>query len=154
MAEFSLSVAWHLKRGEEFEPGQYSQDHDWTFTGGEVVPASGAANLGGSPDRANPEEALIAATSSCHMLTFLAIAAKSNLKMVSYLDQPTGVVGKLEGGRKAVTEITLRPRVVFSEGDMSEEDLMKLHESAHKYCFISNSLTTEVKIEPQHEFRT
>lgn len=154
MAEFSLSVAWHLKPREDFTPGQYSQDHDWTFTGGEVVAASGAANLGGTADRVNPEEALIASASSCHMLTFLAIAAKSDLKVVSYLDQPVGVTGTIEGGRKAVTEITLRPRVVFSEGEMSEEDLMKLHESSHKYCFIANSLTTRIKIEPQHEFRT
>ncbi len=154
MAEFSLSLAWHLKRGDQFQPGEYSLDHDWTFTGGEVVPASGAANLGGSSDRANPEEALIASASSCHMLTFLAIAAKSNLEVVSYLDQPTGVVDKIEGGRQAVTAITLRPRVVFTEGDMSEEELTKLHESAHKYCFIANSLTAEIKIEPQHEFRT
>jgi len=149
MAELSLSVAWHLKRGEQFQPGEYSQDHDWTFSGGEVVPASNAGHLGGSRDRANPEEALVAAACSCHMLTFLAIAAKSNLKVVSYLDQPTGVVGDIEGGRKAVTEITLRPRV-----EMSEEELTKLHESAHKYCFIANSLNTEIRIEPQHEFRT
>jgi organic hydroperoxide reductase OsmC/OhrA len=154
MADFSLSVTWHLKPGEQFEAGGYSQDHDWTFTGGEVVAASGAANLGGSQDRVNPEEALIAATSSCHMLTFLAIAAKNGLKVMSYLDSPVGTVDKIEGGLKAVTKIVLRPRVVFSEGEMSEEELQKLHESAHKYCFIANSLKSDVAVEPQHEFRT
>lgn len=154
MTEFSLSVAWHLKPGEEFKAGEYNQDHDWTFTGGEVVPASGAANLGGSKDRVNPEEALIAATSSCHMLTFLAIAAKHGMKVMSYLDTPTGVVARGDGGIKAVTQITLRPRVVFSEGEMTEEEVARLHESAHKYCFIANSIKTEVTVDPQHEFRT
>lgn len=153
MEEFNVSLAWHLKPGESFKKGEYSQDHDWTFTGGEVVAASGAAHLGGSVERVNPEEALVAATASCHMLTFLAIAAKSHLKVVAYVDTPSGMVDKGEGGILAVTKITLRPHVVLRESDMTDEKLENLHASAHKYCFISNSLKTEVKVEPQHEFR-
>lgn len=153
MTEFSVSVAWHLKPHETFERGGYGLDHDWTFAGGEVVPASGAPDLGGNPERANPEEALVAAASSCHMLTFLSIAAKHGVKVVSYTDSPTGVLDTIEGGVKAVTRITLRPHVEISEGDLSQEQLERLHHSAHKYCFIANSLSSEVTVEPRHAFR-
>lgn len=152
MDEFSLSVAWHLKPGETFEPGKYSQDHDWTFAGGEVVAASGAPNLGGSGARVNPEESLIASASSCHMLTFLAIAAKHDIQVISYTDAPSGIVAKGDGGIKAITTITLRPHVVFSGGEMGDEELERLHASAHKYCFIANSLKTDISVQPRHEF--
>ena len=147
MSTFSPTVSWHLKPGEKFDPDSYHRDHEWTFPGGEVVLASASPNFGGSTNRVNPDEAVVAATSSCHMLTFLAIAAKQKMAVLSYIDQPVGVVEKNEDGRMAITRITLKPRVVF-EQDIDEAKLQKLHDSAHRNCFVANSLRSEVTIEP------
>ena len=148
MSTFSPTVSWHLGREESFTPDTYSRDHEWTFEGGEVVLASTSPMYGGSANRVNPDEAVIAATASCHMLTFLAIAAKQRLVVRTYIDQPEGVVEKNANGRMAITRMVLRPRVVF-DGDVDAEKLRKLHDSAHRNCFVANSLLTEVTIEPQ-----
>lgn len=147
MTTFKVSVSWHLQPGEVFEPDNYHRDHDWTFSGGEVVPASASAGYGGSPSRVNPDEAVVAATAGCHMLTFLAIAAKQRLKVVSYIDHPEGTLEKNDEGRMAISHIRLNPRVVF-DGEMSEEKLSRLHDSAHRNCFVANSLRSEVSIVP------
>ena len=97
----------------------------------------------------NPDEAVIAATASCHMLTFLSIAAKQGHKVLSYIDQPTGTVEKGSDGRLAITRIVLRPRVVFDDGQEPEAAAMdKLHASAHRNCFVANSLKADISIEP------
>lgn len=148
MSTFSASITWHLAPNEEFGPDSYHRDHEWTFSGGTVLQGSASPIYGGNGHRVNPDEAVVAATASCHMLTFLAIAAKQKFKVVSYVDQPEGTVEKNDEGRIAITHIRLRPRVVF-DGEVSEEKLQRLHESAHRNCFVSNSLRSEVTIEPE-----
>ncbi len=84
------------------------------------------------------------------MLTFLALAAKQGLKVLSYVDSAVGVLGRNADGRMALTEITLRPRVVFGDHTAVEQaDFEALHQKAHKYCFIGNSLNSTIHIEPQ-----
>jgi len=96
----------------------------------------------------DPEEALVAATSSCHMLWFLSLAAKRGFVVDSYVDEAFGVMEKNETGKLAITRITLRPNIQFS-GDKvpSAEELKSLHHTAHEECFIANSLKSEVLIE-------
>ncbi|MDX1802948.1 MAG: OsmC family protein [Alcanivorax sp.] len=147
MSEYDATVAWHLGPNEAFDYESFSRDHEWTFSGGEVVQASGSPAFFGNATRVNPDEAVIAATSSCHMLTFLAIAAKQRHKVLSYIDQPRGRVEKNRDGRMAITHIELRPRVVFEE-DITPQALEKLHASAHRNCFVANSLNTEVTVHP------
>lgn len=147
MSTFSANISWHLLPGEDFEPDSYHRDHEWTFAGGSVQPASASPDFGGNASRVNPDEAVVAATASCHMLTFLAIAAKQRLKVVSYVDHPEGTLDKNDEGRMAITRIRLRPRVVF-DGDVSAEKLSRLHDSAHRNCFVANSLRADVSIEP------
>ena len=89
----------------------------------------------------------MAALSSCHMLTFLAIAAKNRLKVLSYIDRAEGTVDKNEEGRMAITHVVLRPRVVF-DGEVDYDQLTRLHEAAHRNCFVANSLNTPIDIEP------
>lgn len=149
MSEYGATVTWHLKPDTPFEYEQFNRDHEWTLSGGEVVQASASPSFFGSGSRVNPDEAVIAATSSCHMLTFLAIAAKRGLKVLSYIDQPSGTVEKNAEGRTAITHIVLRPRVVFDGVDMDGPALEKLHASAHRNCFVANSLKSDVRIEPQ-----
>lgn len=148
MSTFTASVSWHLQPGEEFDFQHYHKDHEWTFGGGEVVPASASPDFGGTASRVNPDEAVVAATASCHMLTFLAIAAKNRLRVISYIDQPEGVVARNEEGRTAITRIELRPRVVF-DGEVTPEQLRRLHDSAHRNCFVANSLRAEVVVNPR-----
>jgi len=96
----------------------------------------------------DPEEALVAATSSCHMLCFLSLAAQRGFVVDSYVDEAFGVMEKNQTGKLAITRITLRPDIQFS-GDKvpSAEELKSLHHTAHEECFIANSLKSEVLIE-------
>jgi organic hydroperoxide reductase OsmC/OhrA len=99
-------------------------------------------------DAVDPEEAFVAALSSCHMLTFLYLAAKKKFVIESYRDNAVGFMEKNEAGRLAITRVTLRPDIVFS-GDSrpSASDLVALHHAAHDECYIANSVKTEVRVE-------
>ena len=81
------------------------------------LPASAAPDFRGDADRVNPEEAFVAALSSCHMLTFLALAAKRKFVPDSYLDDAVGYLEKNSQGRLAVTRVMLRPRIVWADGN-------------------------------------
>ena len=148
MSEHSVTIAWHLPPDTEFDYDHFDRSHDWTFAGGEVLQASASPEYHGDVTKVNPDDAVIAAVSSCHMLTFLAIAAKQRLKVLSYIDWPVGILEKNAEGRVAITRIELRPKVVFDE-DPDDAALRKLHDSAHRNCFVANSLRSEVVIEPR-----
>jgi organic hydroperoxide reductase OsmC/OhrA len=84
------------------------------------------------------------------MLTFLAVAARKRLVVDSYEDDASGVMEKNDDGKLAVTRVVLRPRVVFGgERSPSGEELERMHEVAHRECFIANSVKTEVALEPR-----
>jgi organic hydroperoxide reductase OsmC/OhrA len=126
----------------------YPRSHTWTFTGNQTVRASAVPEYGGEPEHANPEEGLVAAVAGCHMLTFLAVAAKRGYAVTRYEDDPAGTLGKNAEGRMAITHVRLRPRIAFGgEKQPSAEELGKLHEAAHRNCFIANSLRCEVTVE-------
>jgi organic hydroperoxide reductase OsmC/OhrA len=147
MSEHVVDVSW--SRGEhEFTYDNYSRDHEWRFDGGVTVPGSAnPAYLGTDSGTVDPEEAFVAALSSCHMLTFLAIAAKKRLVVDSYVDHAVGVMAKNEAGRMAVTRVTLHPEIVFAAEAPDEAVLDRLHHLSHQECFIANSVTTEVVVE-------
>ena len=146
MSEHVAEIDW--QRGEaEFRYETYPRDHLWRFGGGVEVPASSAPDFLGSASRVDPEEALVAALSSCHMLTFLALAARKRIVVESYRDRAVGTLAKNEAGRLAVARVSLRPEVRFAE-PQSEEVVARLHQQAHEHCFIANSVTTEVLVEP------
>ena len=94
----------------------------------------------------NPEELLVAALSSCHMLTFLAIAARKRLVVNNYEDDAVGVMTKNEQGKLWVSSVVLHPRVAFAE-PVNPSQLAGIHEQAHHECFIANSVRTEVRVE-------
>jgi organic hydroperoxide reductase OsmC/OhrA len=149
MSEHEARVAW--QRGDvEYTPETYDRTHRWTFGGGVEVEASSAPEYRGRAELPNPEEALVAALSSCHMLTFLALAARRRLVVDSYHDEAVGHLEKNEQGRLAITRATLRPRVVFGgEKQPSADEIARLHHLAHEQCFIANSVTTDVRVEPR-----
>jgi len=147
MSEHRATIGWQ-RISADFTYQTYNRAHEWQFTAA-TVPASATKEYRGDESRVNPEEALVAALSSCHMLTFLAMAAKHKLSLDSYRDDAVGVLEKNAAGKLAITRVTLKPAIVWSAGvTVSAEVLAKLHHDAHENCFIANSVTTEVTVAP------
>jgi organic hydroperoxide reductase OsmC/OhrA len=149
VAEYLATVEWRSEGG--FREGRYSRAHNWTFDGGAVVPASSSPHVVPVPmsDSAgvDPEEALLASVSACHMLWFLHLASDAGLDVAAYRDEALGTMGKDERGRMAMTRIVLRPRIEFAGEAPEADSLERLHHEAHERCFIANSLRTEIVVE-------
>lgn len=121
----------------------------WHFQGGATIQASAAPEYLGSAQRVNPEEAMIAALSSCHMLTFSAIATHKQLAVHNYEDSASGLVGKNGHGKMALTQVTLWPKVTLRGTPIPDSASLKgMHEKAHENCSTANSVLTKVIIEP------
>jgi len=146
MSEHRATIGWQ-RSSADFTYQTYNRAHEWQFTAA-TVPASATKEYRGDESRVNPEEALVAALSSCHMLTFLALAAKHKLSLDSYRDEAVGVLEKNAAGKLAITRVTLKPKIVWSAGvTVTAELLAKLHHDAHENCFIASSVHTEVTVE-------
>jgi len=149
MSEHTVTVEWK-RETPDFTYQSYNRDHDWTFDGGITVRASAAPAYLGSESCVDPEEAFVASLSSCHMLTFLAIAAKKRFVVDGYRDHAVGVLDKDPSSRLAIVRVTLHPEVTFSgEKTPTLEELHLLHDQAHHGCFIANSVKTEIIVESQ-----
>lgn len=131
----------------DFTYDSYDRSHELTFGGGSTITASAAKEYRGNAALPNPEEMLVGALSSCHMLTFLALAARDGLVVDSYEDHAVGTMTKNAQGRLAVTKVVLHPKVAFGGDPPSRETLQRMHEHAHHGCFIANSVHTEVTFE-------
>ena len=152
MHTYLAKVTWKKDQGAKFTDQRYSRRHEWSFDGGVTVPASSSPLVVPVPmsaaDAVDPEEALVASASACHMLWFLFAAAKRGFVVDEYVDDALGTMRKDVEGKTAMTRIALRPRITFSgEKQPSENDLRDLHEIAHKECFIANSLKTEIVVD-------
>jgi organic hydroperoxide reductase OsmC/OhrA len=149
MSEHKATVEWKRETAE-FTYETYNRDHDWIFDAGTRVRASANPAYLGSESCVDPEEAFVVSLSSCHMLTFLAIACKKRFSVESYRDQAVGILEKDASGRLAITRVTLRPEVRFTgERTPTSEEVRQLHDQAHHTCFIANSVKTEMIVEPQ-----
>ncbi|TKE99482.1 OsmC family peroxiredoxin [Vibrio kanaloae] len=151
MSEYGAVIRWQKEEDEAFSDNQYSRSHTWEFDGGVTVPASSSPHVVPLPlsvaENVDPEEAFIAALSSCHMLTFLGIAAKQKYVIGSYVDDAVGVLEEDESGRSSVTKVTLRPEIVFlGTKQPTAKQIQKLHHLAHKNCFIANSVKTDIVV--------
>lgn len=147
MSEHKAKIVW--TRGDRaFNYETYSRDHVVRFGSEAVLEVSAAPAYKGSPNLANPEEMLVAALASCHMLTFLAIAVRQKVVVEQYDDDAVGYLEKNAQGRLAVTRVVLRPRVRFAPDTLLDDAaLAAMHDKAHHNCFIANSVTTEISIE-------
>lgn len=147
MTEHRASISWK-RDSEDFDYDSFSRDHLWNLATGAEIQASSAPEYKGTRGRVDPEKALVAAMASCHMLTFLAIASKRRIPVTSYEDSAVGYLEKNLDGKAAVTRATLSPRVTFDPGtEVSNEELARLHDSAHRNCFIANSVRTEITVD-------
>ena len=150
--EYTATVAWARGAAEPFTDNKYNRGHTWSFDGGVTVPGSSSPLSVRLPysraDAVDPEEALVAAVSSCHMLTFLFYAAKEGYVVDSYTDEAVGVMTKNDRGKLFVSKVALRPRIVFSGAKQpGAAELDALHHHAHEECYIANSVLAEVVVE-------
>lgn len=136
----------HWQRVGEFSHEGFERRHDIAFQPQVGLPAGGAGNDFG----ADPEQMLAAAMSSCHMQTFLALAAKKRLTVESYHDEAEAVLAQREDGRFFIATLILRPRVQFSGEKIPDDAAVEaMHSKAHEHCFVANSVLSEVIIEPE-----
>lgn len=150
MAEYKAIIKWR-RTNPDFLRGKYSREHTWIFDGGVTVQASASPHVvptpWSNPANVDPEEAFVAAISSCHMLTFLFLAAKHGFQVDSYEDAAIGSMTKNEKGVPWVSSVTLQPEILYS-GDRipTRQDSEHLHQLAHEQCFIAQSVKTEIDI--------
>lgn len=152
MSENRATILWR-RDGATFTDRRYSRGHRWLFDEGVEVPASSSPHVVRLPlsvaAAVDPEEAFVAALSSCHMLTFLAIAAKQGFVVDEYRDEAVGDLAKNEAGKLAITVVTLRPAVTFGGAHLpTREEFDAMHHQAHEECFIASSVRTDVRVEP------
>jgi organic hydroperoxide reductase OsmC/OhrA len=150
MSKHLAKISWKCT-SSDFINGRYSREHTWSFDGGVVVPASPSPSVvpapWSNPDNVDPEEAYVAAVSSCHMLTFLYLASKAGFQVDSYEDEAIGAMRKNERGTPWVSSITLQPKIQYGgskQPDPAEE--ARLHHEVHEQCFIAQSIKTEVTV--------
>lgn len=154
MSEHIATVCWE-NRQEIFTDDRYSREHTWTFDGGLEVPASASEHVVpvpySNPAYVDPEEAFVAALSSCHMLFFLAIAAKKQFVVECYRDRAIGIMDKNEAGKLAIIAIHLHPEITFGrDRTPTSAQITAMHELAHHQCFLANSVKTNIIIQPDN----
>jgi organic hydroperoxide reductase OsmC/OhrA len=150
MHRYTATTTWS-RDGAPFTDLRYSRAHRWKFDGGvDLLGSSSPQHVRvplSDPAGVDPEEAFVAALSSCHLLSFLYVAAKRGFVVDSYVDEAEGVMSEIEKGRLAVTRVVLRPRVTYATPPDDETEAA-MHHQAHDDCYIANSVRTEVVVEP------
>jgi len=148
--EYTATISW-MRNGESFSDGRYSRGHVWRFDSGIEVAASSSPLVVALPmsreDAVDPEEAFVAALSSCHMLTFLAIAGKKRFVVDRYDDKAVGIMTKNQNGKLFISKVMLDPVIAFSGDRMpTVEQIADIHHLSHQECFIANSVLTDVVV--------
>ncbi len=147
MSLHAITLNW-IRTTPGFEYKTYNRDHTVTFKNGKSVGMSAAVAYKGNAAMVDPEEAFVASLSSCHMLTFLALAANRKIVVDQYVDDAVGHMEKNANGKLAITRVVLRPQITFGAGTAPDaHQLEELHEKAHEECFIANSVLTTITVE-------
>jgi organic hydroperoxide reductase OsmC/OhrA len=153
MSQYTATIVWAREAEAPFKDNRYSRAHEWRFDGGAVVSASSSPSVVrvplSDPAGVDPEEAFVASLASCHMLFFLSFAASKGFVIDRYEDEALGELGKNAAGKQAMLKVQLRPRIVWNGAAPSAEQLADLHHRAHDACYIANSVTTELLVEPR-----
>ena len=145
MNELSINIEWNLQE-ESLKPETFSKNHK-IYIKDNIFNAGSAPEYGGKENEINPEQSLAASISSCHMMTFLALAAKMRWPVKTYKDKALAFLGKNSKGKMFVNKIELNPNIVFDGNfSVSAEEMDKMQDRSHRYCFVANSLSDEVEI--------
>lgn len=149
----TATIRWTRTGEGDFTKGHYSRAHEWLFDGGARVAASPSPHVVPAPwsqaSGVDPEEAFVASLSSCHMLFFIDFARRAGFVLDEYVDEADGILEKRSDGRWAMTKVSLRPRVTWNGEPPEEAMIADLHHRSHEACFIANSVTTKVVVEPR-----
>lgn len=151
MASYGCTVEWS-RADAAFTDQKYSRAHAWRFDGGAVVAASSSPHSVrvplSDPAAVDPEEALVAAVSSCHMLWFLSLAAQRGIVVDGYRDAAEGRMGLFGDGKRGIVEVLLRPAVLVGRGVVpADGEIEALHHAAHEHCDIAHSIRGEVRVQ-------
>lgn len=153
MAEYRATIEWKIGDSPDFLRGKFTREHTWAFDGGIVLEASASPSVVPAPwsniAHIDPEEAFVAAISSCQMLTFLFVASKAGFIVETYRDAALGVMTKNERGVMWVSKVTLAPQISYRDKRPTAEEEEHLHDAAHDGCYIANSVKTEIVVTPQ-----
>ena len=150
MSTYTAKISWKNDAPDTFTKNRYTRGHTWSFDGGVEVPASSSPHAVRVPfsieEAVDPEEALVAAAASCHMLTFLWVAAKKGFVIDSYDDNAVGEMTDSDG-KPWVSKITLDPKIEWSGETLpTNEQIAEMHHEAHEGCYIANSIKSEVVV--------
>ncbi|GAB3036656.1 OsmC family protein [Oleiagrimonas citrea] len=145
---YAVELTWTGNRGDGTRDYRaYGRDHVLRIDGKPELAASADRIFRGDRSRHNPEDLLVAALSSCHMLSYLHMAAAAGIVVVDYADRAEGVM-RTEGNGGRFVEVVLHPQVTIAAGSAAER-AAALHEDAHHACFIANSVNFPVRCEPR-----
>lgn len=151
MASYYATADWSLEEGGDFPKGRYSRGHSVVFGSGVSVPGTASHQVVGNkwaaPDSVDPEEMLVGAINTCHMLSFLHVAREAGFVVTRYRDAATGVMTKRDDGEMWVSKVTLKPEITYAGARPSEAQAHEMHHRAHGMCFIANSVKTEIVVE-------
>lgn len=143
-SNFRCTIEWS---GPSADYDTFSRNHRVSFPGKPPIEVSAAPEYRGDPTCPNPEDLLVAALASCQMLTYVGMAAASKVEVLEYRDEAVGTLEKSDG-RVRMTRVVLRPRIVIGKA-ANRDRALGLVSKAHDQCFISNSVTTQVTVEPE-----
>ncbi|HSO46958.1 MAG TPA: OsmC family protein [Rhizobiaceae bacterium] len=142
-------VEWTGNRGTGTSAYR-AYDRTWNLAtpGKPVIACSNDPALGGDRSKHNPEDLLVAALSSCHMLWYLHLCADAGITVIAYRDDASGEMAMHRDGSGEFTRVTLLPKVTVTQGSDAEK-AHALHGEVHKFCFIARSVNFPVNVEPQ-----
>jgi organic hydroperoxide reductase OsmC/OhrA len=143
---FRSSLAWTGAAAGPTGPA-FSRDYVVRTADGAEIAGSAPIVFKGDGTRASPEDLLVAALSSCHMLTYLALCAQKGIRVTAYDDSAEGTIDRVAPGRIRFVEAVLRPRVRVAEAK-DAEPAEALHHDAHERCFVAASVNFPVRVEP------
>lgn len=151
----TAKIIWKKAKEEPFTDNQYSRQHLWKFDGGTALVASSSPQVVPLPysveNAVDPEEAFVAALSSCHMLFFLSIAASKGYVVEEYFDSPIGTMTKNEDGTMMMASVELQPEIKFAKNIMlTRSEIDMIHHLAHEKCFLAKSVKSNIIISPQY----
>lgn len=150
MGIYRAKVSWVSDTPDTFTKNRYSRGHEWSFDGGVTVPASSSpqvVNRYSVEAAVDPEEALVASVSACHMLTFLYLAARAGFRIDAYSDNAAGEMAANDNGKQWLAKITLDPQIEWAGDKLpTADEIVDLHHRAHEECYIANSIRSEVVV--------
>ena len=145
---YPVEVVWTGNRGSGTRTYQgYGREHEVRVSGKSAIAGSSDPAFRGDGTKHNPEELLVAALSSCHMLWYLHLAAEAGVVVTAYADTAVGTLTE-RGKDGRFTDVVLRPLVTIAAGGDAER-AASVHEDAHHACFIANSVNFPVRCEPR-----